>query len=427
MLQTCLNETVYMLRGEQCVPWNVAAAPLMLLCLNLIPDMVLLDEILPSNPERLGIPLAFWELRAQLEGRVPNRATMEHLLFNLSCILDCSDPRDSVFGFLGLASDVEELGVKADYTKSYEEVITDLTVRMISHQGLRVLHNCFPDAEKDGTSMPSWVIRWKQDQTYKPSRLKRHDASHDWNGSPEFSIDRSTLYLPGIRLASVEKTTPSFTGYLYCDWRLVERIDQLVEVVNAAQRHLRSHCPNPDEVIAYTLVNCEKGGRFRPETQNVAESRGVRPPGSSDSARETSSNSAPIVSARALRALLLLILTAKHLLQRNPGADAQNLFSVAKEGQSTEEAQLAEMMLLEARLHGRSIVFTDDHRICMTARGTREGDIIALFRGGPSLYVIRPVEDRFTYVGDAYMYGAMNGEIMQEDGWKRRVEVFSLI
>jgi hypothetical protein len=41
---------------------------------------------------------------------------------------------------------------------------------------------------------------------------------------------------------------------------------------------------------------------------------------------------------------------------------------------------------------------------------TQTNDIVALFHGGRSLFVIRLVEDGHNFVGECYVHGLMHGE-----------------
>jgi hypothetical protein len=75
----------------------------------------------------------------------------------------------------------------------------------------------------------------------------------------------------------------------------------------------------------------------------------------------------------------------------------------------------------------RGICLTDNHRICLAPGHIQEGDIIVVFRGAPNLYVILPSGHGYLYVGDAYMYGVMDGELTEKEGWENSIEEFTLV
>lgn len=70
----------------------------------------------------------------------------------------CYDPRDRIFGLLGLLSFEKALGITADYTKSPKQVYTELFSRYIKHEETLIsLQLCkFKDFESP-FKLPSWV------------------------------------------------------------------------------------------------------------------------------------------------------------------------------------------------------------------------------------------------------------------------------
>lgn len=66
--------------------------------------------------------------------------------------------------------------------------------------------------------------------------------------------------------------------------------------------------------------------------------------------------------------------------------------------------------------YGRRLAVLDDEMIAIVPAGAELGDIIAGFRGGHSLYLLRPLRnDKFRFIGECYVDGWMNGEIAQEE------------
>jgi hypothetical protein len=53
--------------------------------------------------------------------------------------------------------------------------------------------------------------------------------------------------------------------------------------------------------------------------------------------------------------------------------------------------------------------------------GTLRGDLVTILYGGQFCYVLREVGEHYIFVGDAYLHGAMHGELLhpgRQEGWK---------
>lgn len=74
--------------------------------------------------------------------------------------LGAGDPRDRVFALLGIARDTGALGLKPDYTKSYEEVLIETAWRLMDH-GNPVLDVSRGMRQSQlAPGLPSWVPDW---------------------------------------------------------------------------------------------------------------------------------------------------------------------------------------------------------------------------------------------------------------------------
>jgi hypothetical protein len=71
---------------------------------------------------------------------------------------------------------------------------------------------------------------------------------------------------------------------------------------------------------------------------------------------------------------------------------------------------------LSAVTSGRSLAWTSRGYMAMIPENARCGDRLALFSGGRMPYVIRSQQaGNWTFVGEAYVHGAMYGELWPED------------
>ena len=107
--------------------------------------------------------------------------TFQQLIFNLGD-LETSDPKDSVYGLLGLYQDLKQTETLPEllypnYEKSVEEILRDATrIAMLESRSLSLFHNLnlrgFGRAAMP--SLPSWTPYWQQsfDRKHHPSGLE---------------------------------------------------------------------------------------------------------------------------------------------------------------------------------------------------------------------------------------------------------------
>ena len=73
-------------------------------------------------------------------------------------ILRSTDPRDKIYGLLGIASDAEQLKIVPGYTKSITEAYTEAATQILSLGKLELLQYVHPQ----NPNLPSWVPDWEQ-------------------------------------------------------------------------------------------------------------------------------------------------------------------------------------------------------------------------------------------------------------------------
>ncbi|KAJ3552316.1 hypothetical protein NPX13_g11146 [Xylaria arbuscula] len=69
--------------------------------------------------------------------------------------LKCSDPRDYVYGLLGLIEDADRYGLRADYSLSLEDIYTNFAIALIRSGNLSFLLRLW--CSKTDLNLPSWV------------------------------------------------------------------------------------------------------------------------------------------------------------------------------------------------------------------------------------------------------------------------------
>jgi hypothetical protein len=383
--ETCMNEKgdVQMLRGGRLFPWIMVGAVAQLNYVNLLPDTIAFDK--------LFVATWIWQMRITQDG---NSRELAALLSAVSPTMECQDKRDRIFALLGLSSDAEELGIQADYTKKYHELLLDVAVRMMTRQNMRPLGFCNPKGADDSLPLPSWVPRWNElDYILLPF----FDASGDLETAIEFSPDFSIMKSPGVLLGKVTKNTGEFVKNLHEELTLSELIH--LENVVTESRHFLMGQTTPDSSISTVLC-----GRTSLEAAD-----GV-----------------VLDAAQSLVATMKLVTLAKYNLQGKNSAAGADLFSMCRYLSKSESVHARALVVLSPT-GGRAICFTDNGQICLTPGRVEAGDILVILQGGNGLYVLRPRGDHFLFVGDAYMHGVMEGEAVSEPDWEEKLQTFSII
>ena len=88
-----------------------------------------------------------------------------HLLELLNLHRDCAatDPRDHIYGLLGLSGDAHDLGLMPNYNLSVQDVYKDLTVKHICRtRSLDIICGC--RRERNFVDLPTWVPDWSSGQ-----------------------------------------------------------------------------------------------------------------------------------------------------------------------------------------------------------------------------------------------------------------------
>jgi hypothetical protein len=101
--------------------------------------------------------------------------SLSFTLWQIGGILHSRNPRDHVYGLLGIQSSEKAVHIPIDYTKSVQDVYTDCTRRLIDHDGnLRVLE--FIKRNSKGhrvPGLPTWVPDWSAEVTSTPLETSR--------------------------------------------------------------------------------------------------------------------------------------------------------------------------------------------------------------------------------------------------------------
>jgi hypothetical protein len=284
--------------------------------------------------------------------------------------LQAEDPRDKVYGVLGIVGDAEELGIKPDYEMSVEEVYMDTTRRvMVKERNLGLLGMAgigWP------TQTPGRLSSWVPDFTNSGGNnwdVRTWAASGYSSFQPQSSGSKE-LHLRGFHV-DVVKRMGSNNGL----------------------------GPGELQTPAWFM---EAEELFRVPGKNDAEFRRTLTADKMNSADDeaTAENMEPYFES--LRSVF------RH---RHSGTDDGVPFT----GYQLHLAQYF-LRALRRAMVGRRFCETGDGRLGLVPRGAEVGDVVCVVHGGQSPLLIRcsqKVESsvaRFELVGTGYVHGLMYGE-----------------
>ena len=304
---------------------------------------------------------------------------------------DATDPRDKVYGLLGL-SDLQEIPedfdykpkIKVDYTKSVKEVYRDLAMALINDQkSLQVLHSAILNSEEP--NWPTWLPDWRiRDISHNPHRLP-HGFKAD-NGFPPRLTES-----PDPDMLSVEGKIIGSASFV----------------------HSEHHCPQvvwhvDARVLRQRIIEI-MGETYKPTGQTTGTAFTLTlSAGQVFESVQEAGTSAQEFADMALDFLAALKLPRDTQVQRDYRYSQTGKFK--KYGFDGGWIPYYLNCLCERR-----IFVTDTGYMGLGDQHMVEGDVIAILFGLSVACVLRPVMGRphgtYEFVGEAYVHGVMDGEI----------------
>ncbi|KAM7218660.1 Heterokaryon incompatibility protein (HET) domain containing protein [Rhypophila decipiens] len=339
-------------------------------------------------------------------------------------MLVAADPRDIVFGLLGVSSDATSLNLRADYSKSATHVFTVVTRAFIRHcEEYHLGYSFFP---KDLDGLPSWVPDWprlcREGLPYFPVSRGHpwFKASLGMRQPPEHSVGEAegspTLLLSGFRLGSITSvlnTKMHFSqprgSILDTSTRFILEKRETVTLTNEVQKFCYEKGITKNETIIRTCL-----------MDNITL-RGIH-------ARTKST----------YLGLAQKVFCGQERIEEDLSPEDSDLLSryewlrdqlPIEGGQDMSPTQLQFSCFswefqhrVEANFWGgkKTLYVTDDGRLGLGPSYVQNGDFIAIIFGQAAPVILRPVEsDRCSFVGDTYVDGIMDGEAMKEGRIKK--------
>ncbi|KAH8903461.1 HET-domain-containing protein [Coniochaeta sp. PMI_546] len=154
--------------------------------------------------------------RFHMGGHLQEEMTLAFMIKTFVSDLEFTDPRDRVFGLLGMASDTDALEIQVDYAITWEEVYANAVKRMIQNGNIDIL--CDVCSPSSSSRLPSWVpnlnaakVGFIREYTYMSGKPfcagGKFLAHHRVSDEDQFSSP-GTLLLRGVVVDTILSTGP---------------------------------------------------------------------------------------------------------------------------------------------------------------------------------------------------------------------------
>ena len=308
-----------------------------------------------------------------------------------------SDPKDKIYGLLGLLDSDFAATIEPDYTHSVETVYEDFVYACIKHGGdLRIFGHLLGRQNPDLPSfVPDWTYQLQQEMS-TTSYLLRIESANVYSAC-------------GSLACKTERLAP---GQMSCSGVVFDTIS----LVNDGSHYL------PNELSLLNWIDIMQGAQS-PETPYP----GLRPP-------TTFANVISRILCGDLSSEDGRPVSIKDWPDEKVASDVKDWKEVHMAATwrstvtTTSVAAFQEASLAAAS--NRKLVQTTNGYLGLAPEICRVGDVIAVLAGGKVPYVLRPVSDgeddgpdgerlsaRYFMLGDSYIHGIMYGEaVMDADG-----------
>ncbi|EGY19013.1 hypothetical protein VD0002_g1954 [Verticillium dahliae] len=302
---------------------------------------------------------------------------------------------DRIYGLLGLAVDAGRLGVVPDYTDDDPcPSFTAAARAIIESGGVELLsYSQFPK-EQALERLPSWVPDWR------PMLQKPFNHIHDRVDDHQFMAGGETT----VTLVPTESTSVlGIRGYI------VDTIEQVTSKWNGGQ--FQDRLNNFRDAQKLFELAMTKEDPIYDDPQRRAEALWRVPIGDLYDADDIFSCRAPSAAKFHYdRCIALLEIAVTDDYGADPEEQMANYAKLRhfQKPYSTYQGAVSGLLGMRPFVTRRGF-------LGMCAGGTSEGDIVVVFCGSRIPHILRPLQggERFSFVGEAYCDGIMDGEIVQ--------------
>lgn len=339
--------------------------------------------ISPESIERIFLIINAWKALRALLRRNPDGLD-PILSLSSGRIADAKDQRDKIYSFIGIFNKKDRNTVNVDYSvsNSTAKTFTDFAESYIrSGRGIKLLeHAGIPQRVLD---LPSWVPDWTF-ESQDPLHFEDYSCAGSTRASVTLSLQPGKIRVRGWKFGHIAVLGMSFSYPSSCKVLAAETCAYIMcKSLADSKGYIRGE--KFSDVIWRTLWldrSCREGRRCNASDRRYYDAWLAKYPRTLEGYPEECS--AP---------------------------------------ESIDTRRLVQTFMQEvAHIAGRAFCIISGGLFGMVPNNTLRGDVVAVFLGGRTPFVLRPIADTKEYqlVGPCYVHSVMDSELIDESGKEPR-------
>lgn len=334
----------------------------------------------------------------------------------------CTDDRDRVYAFISLRSD-QDVNIEPDYSKSVEEVYTDFAKKCLARQDVRIVNYAglafrptASDSAQDPNSrtseLPSWAPDWRLPRAIQFGGSNKMIFSAGTSLNPFITTEEAstTIGISGVFIDAIDSAQPIHISGFDSSKPLDFTFEPSRRSILALRHFFNTHFPSSS--TGYPTGESALAAFARTVTADLAPT-GVAPLKSllkDPNNHQEKVNLWQLFEKLGIKPDGRLNLDPAEVLP-GPTREVQPYSR-----QITVYLAWMYMTSLAALLKGRQLFVTRKKYIGLAPAMAERGDIVAVFGGSQSPFVLRPDREKKTFrvVGEGYLHGFMEGELLTE-------------
>lgn len=339
----------------------------------------------------------------------------------------CSDLRDKVYAPLCLAPESTALEIAPDYDrKGVRDVYIDVVSYSLAQSGheldflgYTMFTSHGPPKIKTSQLAQTFLDFFRLNQTPRavgPDGLEFPSWLPDWSKELALAPIPKTLYVPSQPQSTLHKTYDLFRGVALNNEIQVPSFEatkgaSCTARIDGLNLHLQAiYIDIIDDIIPYTGTDMEA-------VKKVAYEKGLEWGHAAEGGKYEATEESLDEAMKHTN-----VLDLKYDWRGRPcargGRNNAALVQQPRQGMGKEDLELKSQAVSAwtTATRGRFIGKTEQGFIGMVPNGTQAGDQVFAILGGKVLYTLRlerKVEREYTYIGETYIHGCMDGEVME--------------